>query len=361
MDIQIVGHSSSVPFIILENGSILSYKSGRIYYMNERLEITDDPVELFSSFKYKLLSRVQILSRLLRIGVRTSIEISSECVLLQVGHSIIEFNPMKKNFSKGYLIGIQARALNISKIESIRGFDNMIVFGEYLSNPLKRNTSIFKRDGVDKWSVIYSFPDGEINHIHNIIPDIYNNCVWILTGDFDNAACIWKATDNFKEGVSIFQNDQLYRSCMAFPTPNGLLYVTDTPFAQNYVCLLYKENDEFKINKLCAISGSCINATKVLDQFVFSTVVEGDGRDETLMKLLFSRKRGAGIIDNRSHLYVGNLKNGFQDVYQVKKDLFPFAFQFGTIVFPKGKEHRYIIYASHVATKCNSSTILIKI
>ena len=100
MDIQIVGHSSSVPFIILENGSILSYKSGRIYYMNERLEITDDPVELFSSFKYKLLSRVQILSRLLRIGVRTSIEISSECVLLQVGHSIIEFNPMKKNFSK---------------------------------------------------------------------------------------------------------------------------------------------------------------------------------------------------------------------------------------------------------------------
>lgn len=361
MLMKFIDRSNYIPFLFLKDGTILTYRHGYIYFMNQGLSKSNKSVRLSGDFKYRFLSRISLLARLLRVNIRTSIEVDEECILLQVDHLIMEFNPNLKKITDGFYLGSHIRALNITKIESIRGFDDMVVFGEYLENFSKKSVSVFKRDGVDKWSAIFTFSDGMINHVHNIIPDPFNDCVWILTGDFDAAACIWMAKDNFHSVTPIFLNSQLYRSCVAFPTKDGLVYATDSPFEQNYICLLYNENGIYKTKQLCEINGSCIYGTKVTDKFIFSTAVEGDGRDASLVKLFFSKKRGTGIKDNKSHVYAGNLKTGFEDVYQVKKDILPFAFQFGTIMFPKGENCSDIIYATHVATKYDSSTRLIKL
>lgn len=63
---------------------------------------------------------------------------------------------------------------------------------------------IYKRINAKYWGPIYTFEKEAINHIHNIIPDEKNKCVWILTGDFDNAAAIWRATDNLKRWNQLF-------------------------------------------------------------------------------------------------------------------------------------------------------------
>lgn len=356
-----IGRSRYAPFLLLKDDTTLAYRHGFVHYMDRNLLKVSEPVRLFSGFKYCFLGRISSLARLLRMGVRTSIEVDSDCVLLQVEHKMVELNPERGSCTEGYFLGNRTRALNIAKIESIGGFDDMVVFGEYLENFSRKNVHVFKREGVDRWSVIYTFPEGAINHVHNIVPDPYNDCVWILTGDFDDAACIWMAKDNFRSVTPIFRNSQLYRSCVAFPTKEGLIYATDSPFAQNYICLLYKKNDIFGMKQLCEISGSCIYGARVSDKFVFSTAVEGDGRDASLMKLFLSKKRGGGIKDDKCHIYAGNLETGFQDIYQVKKDVLPFAFQFGAITFPKGENCSDIVYASHVATKYDSYTSLIKL
>ncbi|WP_196008641.1 hypothetical protein [Parabacteroides distasonis] len=55
-----------------------------------------------------------------------------------------------------------------------------------------------------------------------------------------------------------------------------------------------------------------------------------------MLRYLLTLKKGKGVKDYKSHLYLGSLKNGFRDVYSAKKDLFPMGlFQFGALKFPE--------------------------
>lgn len=56
--------------------------------------------------------------------------------------------------------------------------------------------------------MVYTFPQGVISHVHNIIADPYRQCLWFFTGDFDDAAAIWKVTNGFKKVERVVYGDQ---------------------------------------------------------------------------------------------------------------------------------------------------------
>ncbi|HBT85778.1 MAG TPA: hypothetical protein DEB12_07720 [Porphyromonadaceae bacterium] len=319
-------------------------------------------IELFSTIREKYLCRFHLFRRLFRLGVRTVIQADYQTVLLFVNKKIIEFDIANSTISKGYTPEKGIRALYFTRIKNITGFDDGIVFGGYLSNPHKKQVHIYKRVGIDAWEVIFTFSEGEINHIHNIIPDKYNQCVWILTGDFDDSAAIWRATDNFRNVERILYNKQIYRGCIGFPTEKGLLYATDAPYFDNSIRLLYNKSGKWVSGKICDIPGSSIYGCSFKDKYIFSTTVEPDGRNSSLFKLLLSRKRGAGIKDNYTHIFMGNIKNGFQNIYKLEKDGWPFIFQFGTIRFPVGdNQSNYLIFEPIATKKHNLSFLKLKI
>ena len=194
-----------------------------------------------------------------------------------------------------------------------------------------------------------------INHIHNIIVDPYRNCLWIFSGDFGDASAIWKVTDGFGNVERIVNGDQKWRGCAAFAVPEGVLYATDAPFAKNHIYLL---NENRSVTKVADLGGSCIYGCQWKDRFVFSTAVEADGRNETLLRLLFGWKRGAGIEDRNVHMYLGNIVEGFEEVYEEEKDLWPFIFQFGAIKFPSGVNNSDTLYFQPVATKRNDLRLM---
>lgn len=338
------------PLCYLKDGRLLAYRFGEILFLNDKYEIINRFL-LFKNFKERSLSRINILHRLLRLGIRTALQINDEIVILMVKNLIYEFNIFTYQITRGHEFGIGIRALNFSQITDINGFNDMVVFGGYLSNPDKKQVHVYKRCQVDKWEIVYTFKEGKINHIHNIIPDKENNCVWILTGDFVNSAAIWKATNNFKKVEYILGNDQKYRSCVGFPVKSGLLYATDSPFTDNSIRFLSEKNGAWVSEKIKDIAGSCIYGCQVKDQFVFSTAVEGDGRKSGILNLIFDTKKGRGIKDRYSHLYTGNLEKSFNEVYRSKKDNFPFILQFGVLKFPKGYNGTEYIVTEHVATK----------
>jgi hypothetical protein len=76
------------------------------------------------------------------------------------------------------------------------------------------------------------------------------------------------------------------------------------------------------------------------------------------MQFLFSRKRGIGIKDDYVHIYCGNLKNGFEDIYKEKKDMWQYLFQFGVFKFPAGKNNSDTLYFQPVATNKNDLKLL---
>ena len=344
--------SNTTPLCFMPDGRLVCYQHGEIVVLEKGSEIDHFP--LFYSKKERILGRSRFLSRVLRLGVRAAEAIDKDTILLSVESVIYELSLKTKILSKGFSCGEGVRPLLFTTVKGIEGFADGVYFGGYVHNFEKEPVSIYHRKGCDEWEVVYTFPKGTINHVHSIITDPYRNCLWVLTGDFEESAAIWKAEDGFKTVERFVSGSQKWRGCVAFATQEGLLYATDAPFAQNNVYLL---KDDKTVSSVCGLSGSCIYGCQWNDKYVFSTVVEPDGRNETLLRLLFGWKRGAGITDNYARIYAGSISGGFKEVYKEKKDLLPFIFQFGAFRFPSGINMTANLCFQPVATKENDMAL----
>lgn len=354
MNLKVVSQNLS-PLCFFPNGGLLCYRNGNLIRLNNGEVEKCYPV--FYLFKERWLSRYRKVVRLLRLGIRSAIAIDDNHVLLSIGNMLYEYDFSICKLSSGYFIGKGIRPLVFTSVLGIVGFDDGIYFGGYLGNKNKEIVNVYKRIGTDQWIVVYTFFQGIINHVHNIVADPYRCCLWIFTGDFDSAAAIWKVEDNFRKVERVLCNNQKYRACVVFVLPEGLLYATDAPFTDNYVYLLNIETLE--VEKKLFLSGSCIYGCQWKDKYVFSSTVEGDGRNMSLMEFLFSRTRGAGIKDDCVHLYIGDLEEGFMEIYQERKDHMPFyTFQFGVFKFPNGINEGMTLYFQPIATKKNDLSLM---
>lgn len=299
-----------------------------------------------------MLGCSRLLTRLFRFGIRAAVALDDTHAILSIGNRLYEINVESGVITEGWFCGEGIRPLIMTIVKDIRGVADGVYFGGYLGNRGKKPVSIYHRTGIDQWKIIYTFPQGAINHIHNVVADPYRQCLWILTGDFDEASAIWKVTDNFQRVERVVFNDQKYRGCVAYALPEGLLYATDAPFADNFIYLM--DTVTFKTKPLFPLHGSCIYGCQWKDNYVFSSTVEGDGRDTSRWEFCFGRKRGAGIKDDYVHMYLGNIKDGFREIYKEKKDCMPYyTFQFGVFKFPYGVNNTDTLYFQPVATKKN--------
>lgn len=340
--------NNCTPLCFLPSGSLVCYKRGKLLIFNNNELVYSH--QLFSDFKERWFACVNSISRLFRLGIRSAIAIDEDNILLSIGNVIYEYCISERKISKGFFVGVGIRPLSFTEIKDVDGFDNCIVFGGYLGNFEKNPVHIYKRYDVDDWRIVYTFEKGDINHIHNIIPDRTRDCVWIMTGDFDESAAFWKATENFTGVERYAYGKQQYRGCVCYPTDGGLLYATDAPYDNNQIYLL---DDTKNIIPIEDIAGSCIYSCQCGDKYVFATSVEPDGRNNTVWNLLTKRKRGAGIKNMYVHIYVGNTHEGFKEIYKEKKDWWPYLFQFGAIRFPYGHNPTSTLYFQPVATNKN--------
>ena len=337
----------TTPLCYMPDGRLVCYRHGDIIVLNQGKE--QKRFSILTSKKERVLGRCKLASRLLRLGIRAAEAIDSSTILLSVGNMIHELNIDTGILSKGYFCGVGIRPLLFTTVKGIDGIDDGVFFGGYLGNMSKKPVNVYHRVGVDQWVVVYTFPQGAINHVHNIVADPYRQCLWIFTGDFDEASAIWKVTNNFKTVEHVVCNDQKYRGCVVYALSEGLLYATDAPFADDFIYLL--NPDTLEVKELFPIDGSCIYGCQWKNKYVFSSTVEGDGRNMNRMDFYFGRKRGAGIKDNYVHMYMGNLKEGFKEINKLKKDCMPFyTFQFGVFKFPYGINNGDVLYFQPVAT-----------
>lgn len=347
--------SNTTPLCFMPDGKLVCYQHGDIVILLEGTVVQE--FKLFHSAKEQLLGRSKLISRFLRLGIRSAISLDHNHILLSHGDCVYELDLLNNRISEGWYCGDGVRPLIFTDVKNINGFKDGVYFGGYLINMDKKPVNIYHRIGKDKWDVVYTFQHGAINHVHNVVADPYRNCLWIFTGDFDEASAIWKITDNFRTVERVAYNDQKYRGCVVYALPEGLLYATDAPFTNDYIYLMNPETYETK--ELFPLNGSCIYGCQWKDKFVFSSTVEGDGRESNIFKKVLNRKRGKGILDDYIHMYIGNVETGFKEIYKSKKDWLPFyLFQFGVFKFPYNLNNTDFLYFQSFATRNNDLALL---
>ncbi len=287
------------------------------------------------SFKDWLIAQSRLLRRVFRFGIQCSIPLTATVFLISYKNTLysVDIASSAIDIDKQNRPGF--RPLAFSRIAGVPGFDKLICYGEYVSNRQKQPIHIFGRSEEGDWKSLFTFPIGEIEHIHSLVPDPYRQCVWILTGDYDQAAAIWLAKDNFQHIECVLRGSQKNRCSTAYPVPEGLLYATDSHLEKNSIRMLYSVGGKWLTRQLYSMVGSCIYSVQLGDTYYFSTAYEPGKPMGNRLRDLLEIKPGPGIKSSHCEVIAGNPQTGFTCVLRWKVDRLPKRlFQFSSIRFP---------------------------
>ncbi|MEE9166770.1 MAG: hypothetical protein V3U24_04815, partial [Candidatus Neomarinimicrobiota bacterium] len=147
-----------------------------------------------------------------------------------------------------------------------------IIWGDYARPKTPRGVNVYlSTDLGESWNRVYCFKAGAIRHVHNIVFDPFRDLFWVLTGDRNNEAGIWK-TEDFSEVLPFLTGKQEYRAVSIIPTPTGLIIPTDTPSQRNYV--QYYSFERERLEPLEELNGSALYCSKVKNWIFLSTAYE---------------------------------------------------------------------------------------
>ena len=339
----------------------LFFHQGKVYLSrgSEVLALQEDgKIRKVFSFpdtrRNQLLDRSKLMYRLRRSGVYSA-STHKENAYFAYRSQLYHFHYASERLTPELRFDKGNGPLQFSSVKDIKGFADCVVFGEYFGNDNKDPIRIFRKQEEEEWRAVYSFPMGTLNHIHHIVPDLIRNCLWVLGGDFGEAASLWQVYDNFSVVQPVVSGQQQYRACVAFPVEQGLLYATDTQFEPNSIRLLEKKASGWQSSEIARLNGPCIYGCETKDYFVFSTATEPSKEVRNKYLALLDNRPAPHIKENQSDIVIC-AKSNF-DCLQVTakpKDVWPYRlFQFGSIRFPCGVNCSNTLYSFNIGSKNN--------
>lgn len=336
--------------LFYDDGQLIFSKANKIFRSNpdgSETKLFTIPVGPIKA----LLLRSRLAIRIFRLEVYAATFDREHYFVCYLGR-LYSFNLEKKElkvemtFLKGH------GPITFAHGHDIQGFKDSIYFGDYFSDSEFDCIKIHGRDELGCWSTRYTFEEGLINHVHALVPDSVNNCMWILTGDYGSSYGIYKASDDFSKVEPVLIGDQQYRSCVAYPFNGGLLYATDSHLEHNTIRALGYVDNKWVSTHIADINGPVIYGCELLDYYIFATSVEPGVVRSNLISTLLDRSKGPGIIENRVEILA--VRKGTTTVKRISenaKDWLPARlFQFGSAMFPSNSSHVNMLAAYYTAT-----------
>jgi hypothetical protein len=275
--------------------------------------------------------RNRLTARLFRDGFHALAILPSGELIGAVPGAIVTLAPQATEFRETHTITRGTRPLHLTATPN-----GIIYWGEYFDNASRDEVHIYASgDQGRTWHVAYTFPKGAIRHVHNIVHDPWQDCLWILTGDYGDECRILRASFDLSRMDVVLKGNQHARAVAAVPTENGLYFSTDTPLESNFICLL---DGQGTLLQIAPISSSSIYGCRVGTRVFFSTMVEPSevNRDRDV------RVYGADIRKEKS----------WQSLLSWKKDGWPMGlFQYGNVFLPDGNNETPFLAVTTVAVK----------
>ena len=193
-----------------------------------------------------------------------------------------------------------------------------LLFGEYGDGYEATEVLVYvSEDSGRSWNVGYKFPAGDIRHVHNIVPDPWNNHYWIMVGDFGQQPGIGALSKDLRNIDWLTRGNQESRVVSPIVNEDHLVYGMDSDYDENFIVRLDKQSG--KMTKLRQIEGSSLYSARFGSTSVISTCVE----------------KNPACPSRECSLYVSRDGDAWTRIEPHKKDWYNYIlFQFGTLVLP---------------------------
>jgi hypothetical protein len=279
-------------------------------------------------------ARTKLTSRLVRDGFHALTVLPSGATVGAVPGAIVTLRPKKNHFEVSHKVTRGTRPLHITSIPN-----GTVFWGEYFDNPSRDEVHIYaSTDEGSSWNVAYTFPKRSIRHVHNIVHDPWENCLWILTGDYGDECRIIRASCDFREVDIVLQRNQQARAVACVPTEGGMYFSSDTPMEANAV---YHLDRQGKLSQLARLTSSSIYGCRVRDHIFFSTMVEPSSENPDQYVRIFGARNG----------------QDWQSLLAWKKDRWPMRFfQYGNASLPDGVNSTPYLALTTIAVESEDMT-----
>lgn len=281
---------------------------------NQKEKAKDNKIGVVNDYPFFLLSQYRLTSRLSRAEITGLYELQDGTLLVVAKKGLFKNSYNNSGeFQKVFSVPRGSKPLNLCVLPN-----GHIFFGEYFQNMEKEAVNVYgSMDGGEHWQTAYTFPKGNINHVHGLFYDAYTDRVWVLTGDRDNECMIGYTEDEFKTFHEVLRGGQEYRSCQLFFYKDFIVYATDSQYIENEIRAI--DRDSLKISIVAKIQGSAIKGGQTGDVSYLSTTIEPSEVN----------------TDRFAHIWVTKDGKNWKEVYKAEKDCWPAIFQFGTFEFPQ--------------------------
>jgi hypothetical protein len=286
-----------------------------------------------------LVARVRSLARILRAGLQTAQRLDERTVLVVARSDIWRVDLESGAVVKDFVVPGGRKLLFLTRLNGDDDSIDSIAFGEYFENPTRLPVRIWKRypQIEPRWEIAHTFPEGCINHVHNLCRG-RGGRLWILTGDFEHSAAIWLSNSEIAEPTLVLGGRQCFRGTWIRETEtNDLVWATDTQLEPNHVHRARWLRGEWLVENIASIEGSCIYWQHHPDGVLFSSTVEPGAPTGHRLADLFCRSKGPGILSNDAVLYYYSEGKGLIEISRGTKDGWPSRLaQFGCFILPEG-------------------------
>ena len=297
--------------------------------------ISDGINSLFASFP--------MVRRLTRAEITKCYQMKNGAELCIARKGIFRREANEKKIKKVFNVVRGSRPMNICE-----DTDGSLYFGEYFANMEKKAVHIYKSTDKGKsWNVCYTFPEGNINHVHGIFMDPYTQRMWFATGDRENECIIGYTEDGFKTVTEVFRGGQDYRSCVLFFYEDFIVYGTDSQYQQNVLKCF--DRNTLEIKELQKVQGPVIRGTQFGKVSMISTDVEPSDVNK----------------DKNAYVWITNDGLHWTELCHAEKDRWnPTLFQFGVFDLAQYQPgyHGYKVYVTGKAVKnCGGNTLVFEL
>jgi hypothetical protein len=277
----------------------------------------------------KLSCRNRLSFRLVRDGFHALAILPLGHIVAAVPGAIATLRAGESEFRISHRLARGTRPLHITATP-----DGRVLWGEYFDNPQRDEVYIYASlDQGITWQVAHVFTRGSIRHVHNILYDHWENCLWIFTGDYGAECRILRASLDLKTVDEVAGGNQQTRAVAAVVNEDGLYFASDTPLEQNHIYYLSRRG---RIQTLGTLPSSSIYACKNRGGIFFSTMVEPSEANPSRRVGLYGSGDGAE----------------WQSLAAWKKDRWPTKFfQYGNAFLPDGENSTDLLAPSTIAVE----------